>query len=65
MHDVDDRERSFENGMVFTCEPGIYIAEEGIGVRIENDLVVNDNSPIDLMATIPREVQEIEELMNA
>lgn len=65
VHDVDDRERSFENGMVFTCEPGIYIAEEGIGVRIENDLVVNDNSPIDLMATIPREVQEIEELMNA
>lgn len=64
VHDVDDRERVFENGMVFTCEPGIYIAEEGIGVRIENDLVINNDSPIDLMRSIPREAQEIEDLMN-
>ncbi|MCU0540532.1 MAG: aminopeptidase P N-terminal domain-containing protein, partial [Desulfobacterales bacterium] len=42
VHDVGDRYRPFEPGMVFTCEPGVYIPEEGIGVRIENDILVTD-----------------------
>ena len=53
-------------GMVFTCEPGIYIPAEGIGIRIEDDLVVtNDGKPFNLMANIPIEVDHIEQLMNA
>lgn len=63
VHDVDNRDIPFANGMVFTCEPGIYIPEEGIGVRIENDIVINGNTPIDLMESIPIEVEEIETLM--
>ncbi len=62
VHDVGGKFVKFEKGMVLTCEPGIYIKEEGIGIRIENDIVV-DEKPVDLMADIPREVDEIEELM--
>lgn len=47
VHDVGERDWVFQTGMVLSCEPGIYIAEEGIGVRIETDVVVADN-PIDL-----------------
>ena len=65
VHDYGDKYRPFEPGMVFTCEPGIYIREEAIGVRIENDILVTDGDPIDLTASIPREVDEIEALMNA
>jgi Xaa-Pro aminopeptidase len=67
VHDVGLKHLPIEAGMVFTCEPGIYIPEEGIGIRIENDIVVmpigQDN--IDLMdeAHIPMEVDEIEALM--
>jgi Xaa-Pro aminopeptidase len=50
--------------MVFTCEPGLYIKEEGMGVRIENDILVTNEAPVDLMATIPVEAEEIEGLMN-
>lgn len=64
VHDVGSRYRKFEPGMVFTCEPGIYIREEGIGVRIENDIVITEDGPVDLMATIPVETEEIEDLMN-
>jgi Xaa-Pro aminopeptidase len=62
-HDVGDRYTPFAAGMVFTCEPGIYIPEENIGVRIENDILVTADGPVDLMANIPREVEEIEALM--
>ncbi len=62
VHDVGGKHEKFERGMVLTCEPGIYIKEERIGIRIENDIVVGD-TPVDLMAEIPREVDEIEELM--
>lgn len=65
VHDVDDRTIPFENGMVFTCEPGIYTLEEGIGIRLENNLVIQDHSPIDLMSKIPIEIEEIEDLMHA
>ena len=49
--------------MVFTCEPGIYIPEENIGIRLENDILVTENGPIDLMANIPLEAEDIEALM--
>lgn len=62
VHDVGERDWTFEAGMVLSCEPGIYIAEEGIGVRIETDVVVADQ-PIDLFAGMPVEVEEIEALM--
>jgi len=65
VHDVDDRSIPFENGMVFTCEPGIYVLEEGIGVRLENNLVIQDHVPIDLMGHIPVEIGDIENLMNS
>ena len=64
VHDYGDKYRKFEPGMVFTCEPGIYIRDESIGVRIENDILITQKGPVDLTKTIPREVEEIEELMN-
>ncbi|KAA3635083.1 MAG: M24 family metallopeptidase [Bacteroidetes bacterium] len=65
VHDLSNRYAPIISGMVFTCEPGIYIPEEGIGVRIENDILITDIEPVDLMSHIPREVEEIESLMNA
>lgn len=65
VHDVDNRSIPFAAGMVFTCEPGIYIPDEGIGVRIENDILITKDGPVDLMANIPVEVQEIEQLMSS
>jgi Xaa-Pro aminopeptidase len=52
--------------MVFTCEPGIYIPEEGLGIRLEDDLVVQEKGePFNLMQDIPLEVEEIEAIMNS
>lgn len=64
VHDIGDRFGKMEPGMVFTCEPGIYIADENIGVRIENDVVITENGNIDLMSHLPIEADEIEQLMN-
>jgi Xaa-Pro aminopeptidase len=64
VHDYGDKYRKFEPGMVFTCEPGIYIRDESIGIRIENDILITKKGPVDLTETIPREVEEIEDLMN-
>ncbi|MCE7066540.1 aminopeptidase P family protein [Dyadobacter sp. CY326] len=64
IHDVGNKYRRFEPGMVFTCEPGIYIREEGLGIRLENDILITENGNIDLMAHIPIEAEEIEEIMN-
>ncbi len=65
-HDVGHFSEPIQAGMVFTCEPGIYIPEEGIGIRLEDDLVItNEGVPFNLMANIPIEIEEIEELMNA
>ena len=64
VHDYGDKYRKFEAGMVFTCEPGIYIREEKIGIRIENDILITDDGPVDLTEDIPREADEIEDLMN-
>jgi Xaa-Pro aminopeptidase len=64
VHDVGDRNRKFEEGMVFTCEPGIYIPKEKLGIRLENDILVTRKAPVDLMKNIPIEADEIEDLMN-
>jgi len=63
VHDIGNRYAPMEVGNVFTCEPGIYIPEESIGIRIENDILITENGIIDLMHDIPLEVEEIEELM--
>lgn len=62
-HDVGSRYTPFAPGMVFTCEPGIYVPEEGIGIRIENNIWIQENTNEDLMADIPREVNELEAIM--
>ncbi len=64
VHDVGSKYMPFEAGMVFTVEPGIYIREENIGIRLENDVVITSNGVNDLMKTIPIETEEIEELMS-
>lgn len=63
VHDTGSRYQTFEPGMVLTCEPGIYVREEGIGIRIENDILISEDGPIDLMSHIPIEADEIENLM--
>lgn len=63
VHDYGDKYRKFEPGMVFTCEPGIYVRDEAIGVRIENDILIGAKGPVDLTQNIPREAEEIEDLM--
>jgi Xaa-Pro aminopeptidase len=63
VHDVGDFNRKIEAGMVFTCEPGIYIPEENLGIRLENNILVTATGPDDLMKTIPLEADEIEALM--
>ncbi|MBI5772480.1 MAG: aminopeptidase P family protein [Verrucomicrobia bacterium] len=63
VHDVGFTTQPFAPGWVLTVEPGIYIPKESFGVRLENDILVTENGPVDLMAKIPVEVEEIEELM--
>jgi len=62
VHDVGDKDTTLEKGMVITWEPGLYIPEEGIGIRIEDDILVDDH-PVNLSASIPRSPEEIESLM--
>ena len=63
VHDVGLYSRNIEAGMVFTCEPGIYIPEEGIGCRLENDYLITKEGNINLTAAMPIEVEEIEAIM--
>lgn len=65
VHDVGDMHDKVQVGSVWTVEPGIYIKEEGFGVRLENNVVIGQNKNVDLMKTIPIEPDEIEELMNS
>ena len=65
VHDVGHWNKPIEKGMVFTCEPGIYIREESLGIRIENDVLVTDDAPFDFMKNTPIETEEIEDLMNS
>ena len=65
-HDLGLWTEPMSAGMAFTCEPGIYIPEEGLGIRIEDDLIVqNSGGPFNLMRNIPIQAEEIEDLMNA
>jgi len=65
-HDYGALKTPMKAGMVFTVEPGIYIPKENMGIRIEDDVVVQKTGePINLMKNIPIEVEEIEDLMNS
>lgn len=65
VHDVGTMHFPIQPGMVFTIEPGIYIPAEGFGIRLENNVVIQESGFLDLMRNIPIEAEEIEELMNS
>jgi Xaa-Pro aminopeptidase len=64
VHDVGNMHAKVKPGQVWTIEPGIYIKEERLGIRIENNVVIGEKKNFDLMKNIPIETEEIEELMN-
>ncbi len=64
VHDVGLWNEMIQPDMVFTVEPGIYIREEKLGIRLENNILVTRDAPIDLFADIPVEADAVEELMN-
>lgn len=64
VHDVGNMHAKIQVGQVWTVEPGIYIKEEGLGIRIENNIVIGGDKNFDLMKNIPIETEEIEELMH-
>ncbi|WP_299207264.1 aminopeptidase P N-terminal domain-containing protein [Brumimicrobium sp.] len=65
-HDSGLYHKPIQAGMVFTCEPGIYIPEEGLGIRLEDDLIVQEKgAPINMMPGLPLEADEVEDYMNS
>ncbi|MDH5599529.1 MAG: M24 family metallopeptidase, partial [Cyclobacteriaceae bacterium] len=64
VHDVGNRKERFREGMVVTVEPGIYIKEEGLGIRLENDVLITASGCRNLSIHIPIEIEEIEKLVN-
>jgi Xaa-Pro aminopeptidase len=64
VHDFAGRYTPFAAGNILTVEPGIYIPEEGLGIRLENNILITSNGNVDLMADIPLEAEEIEDIMN-
>jgi Xaa-Pro aminopeptidase len=64
VHDVGYFAEPMQAGMAFTVEPGIYIPEENLGIRLENNIIITTTGNIDLMKNIPLEADEIESLMN-
>jgi Xaa-Pro aminopeptidase len=65
VHDCGDKEQVLKEGMVLTCEPGIYISSERTAVRLENNLLITKEGNIDLMEDIPMHPDDIEEKMNS
>lgn len=65
VHDVGNMYNKMQVGQVWTVEPGIYIREEGLGIRIENNVVIKKQGLLDLMKNVPIEADEIEEIMNS
>jgi Xaa-Pro aminopeptidase len=63
VHDVGEKDTSLKPGMILSCEPGIYIREEGIGIRIETDMLITETGAEDLMADFPVTISEIENYM--
>jgi len=63
VHDLGTKTEPLKSGMVLTVEPGIYIEEEHMGVRIENNVWLTKDGNIDLMKNIPITAEEIEKLM--
>ena len=63
VHDIGSRNGLLKEGMVLTVEPGLYIAEESIGIRIEDDVLITETGNIVLSSHIPKSVEEIERLM--
>ena len=64
VHDVCNGQLEFKENSVFTVEPGIYLPDEGFGVRLEDNIQITKNGPVNLMAKIPIEPEEIEQIMN-
>jgi Xaa-Pro aminopeptidase len=64
VHDIGSREAVLTPGMVLTVEPGLYIAEEAIGIRIEDDVLITDEGNIVLSSEIPKAIDDIESLMS-
>ena len=64
-HDVADREKPLENGNVITVEPGLYFANYGVGVRIEDDVLIKDGVGYCLSSSIAKEVADIERLFKS
>jgi Xaa-Pro aminopeptidase len=65
VHDVGHTTQPIQDGWVMTCEPALYLQEEGFAVRLENDILISEKGNIDLMADIPIEAEEIESLMRS
>ena len=65
VHDLGPRSEPYREGIVLTVEPGIYIEEEQMGIRIENDVWLTADGNIDLMGNIPITVEEIEAVMQS
>jgi Xaa-Pro aminopeptidase len=65
VHDFASRYKPFEVGNILTCEPGIYIPQENLGIRLENNILITKDGNIDLMADIPIDGDEIESIMNS
>ena len=63
VHDPGEKSMKLKPGMVLSCEPGLYIPNEGIGIRIENDILITEDGNKDLMESIPIEIDEIEMCM--
>jgi Xaa-Pro aminopeptidase len=64
VHDRFDPAVEFGPGMVLSCEPGIYIREEGVGIRLENDVLITSEGPVNLSENIPIDPDAIEVIMN-
>ena len=65
VHDFASRYKPFEVGNILTCEPGIYIPQENLGIRLENNILITKDGNTDLMYDIPVEADEIESIMNS
>ena len=64
VHDVSNADEPLKEGMILTCEPGIYIPKENLGIRLENDILIKSSGNIDLMEDIPIAAEEIEDMLN-